>query len=766
MLSNRIVILSALILIAGLVEADNYIYGYTGNGTVPPSPEWAHNAVFYSLNIQHFGKPETTGTYFDKATAELEFIKDLGANTVVINPVQTFLADMPKEYWNGYYLKEPTTISAEYGGAEGFKKFIDKAHSLGLRVVLDIVVRHVYAEGKEAKKLLNEGRHDWFVPGLTKEQLETPFKGDTVGAYDVEKGEFIFLSFDSSSENVTHNQKRYNFVKSEAGTKPVTGDWNGDGKDSVGIRKPDGTFMLSNFSEPGQVSQVDYIFAFGPGGDNIIPISGDWNGDGKDTVGIYNTDTGTYFLKNSLQPGKADIIFNGFKPAMVPIVGDWNGDGKDTLGEYEPDTGKFYHYDDQGKLFIEPYRFGGIGGNKAIAGDWNDDGKDGIALVRESHPQYGFGKQFSYHYKNNLSGGAADGSFELNLASGYDEYLIAGNFDYNVKRTPSVLFGGNNFHYKWDNKDMQEYMINVWVDLVKEFDFDGYRLDLEAYQTVLAPFGNQNIWKRVIERCYDGFGKKILIITEQDGMGNHNIHAEQDTFGVLTNLHWDPTGQKRNFMVNANIVDTAGTLENTYYTMTLSCHDHAEFQAEGRRSTFGYMVFSPFMPWWRMGEEINARNLAPTAGTTDYGYVLYFTQMDWDSLKEPNKKAFYQDVRRMLHLREQYKDIISPFVSKFKNRNFTGISADGCKLQVYSHYGQGKAIIVAAKLDESDGDVVLKIDEKKLQEMNLESFNRFAVTEKLYSPNGRQIVTKQQLNGYSQYVENDNVVFIVIEGLD
>ncbi|AQQ70332.1 putative oligo-1,6-glucosidase 2 [Limihaloglobus sulfuriphilus] len=758
-------IILVLLATSAFAFADEYFYGYTGDGSVPPSPDWMHDAVFYSLNVQHFGKTQTKGSYFDKAAAELEYVKELGANTVVINPVQEFVANMPKAYWNGYYLKDPTAISDVYGGGRDFKKFVDKAHSLGLKVIVDVVVRHVYADGPEAKKLLAQGKHDWFVPGLTKEQLEVPFRGDTVGAYNAEKGEFVFLSFDSSAVSEVNNQKKYHFIKSDAAAKTVTGDWDGDGRDSVGVRQPDGTFLLGGIARASQVSQVEHIFKFGPAGEHIIPIAGDWDGDGKDTLGIYDPQTGTFFIKNSLAPGKADATFNGLRAGMVPLAGDWDGDGRDTLGEYDPNSGKFYHYDSKGELVTQAYRFGSVGEYTAVSGDWNDDGKNGIALVKDAHPQYGYGHRFIYIYKNKISGGAADGTFELNLPAGYNDCAIAGNFDYNAQRTPSILFGGTCYHYKWDNEDLQEYMIDLWVDLVRKFDFDGYRLDLEAYQTVLVPFGNQNIWKRVIEKCYNDFDKKILIISEMDGMGNNNIHAEQDTFGVLTNLHWDPAGKKRNFMVNANIVDTAKTLENTYYTMTLSCHDHAEFQAQGRRSTFGYMVFSPFMPWWRMGEEINALNLAPTAGTTDYGYVLYFSDMDWDSLKEPEKKAFYEDVRRMLQLREEYKDIISPFCSKFKDRNFTAIPAEGCKLQVYANYGSGIAIIVAAKLDESDGDVTLNIDSQKLAEMGLGDFEKFRVTEKLYRPNESRVLSKSQLSELCQYVENNNVVFMVIEGL-
>jgi hypothetical protein len=53
---------------------------------------------------------------------------------------------------------------------------------------------------------------------------------------------------------------------------------------------------------------------------------GDWNGDGVDTVGVYNPITGVFFLKNTHDEGFADIVFQ-FGPGAAgfePLVGDWD----------------------------------------------------------------------------------------------------------------------------------------------------------------------------------------------------------------------------------------------------------------------------------------------------------------------------------------------------------------------------------------------------------------------------------------------------------
>ena len=59
----------------------------------------------------------------------------------------------------------------------------------------------------------------------------------------------------------------------------VTGDWNGDGIDSPGVFR-DGRWFLRNSNSNGG---VHYDFWFGAASDD--PLTGDWNNDGKDTIG-------------------------------------------------------------------------------------------------------------------------------------------------------------------------------------------------------------------------------------------------------------------------------------------------------------------------------------------------------------------------------------------------------------------------------------------------------------------------------------------------
>ena len=78
-------------------------------------------------------------------------------------------------------------------------------------------------------------------------------------------------------------------------------------------------------------------------GSNLIPIAGDWDGNGTVTTGLYDPTKAAFYLKNSNTNGLADITFTfGMAGNWKPIVGDWDGNGTDTIGLYDPTASRFY----------------------------------------------------------------------------------------------------------------------------------------------------------------------------------------------------------------------------------------------------------------------------------------------------------------------------------------------------------------------------------------------------------------------------------------
>jgi hypothetical protein len=136
---------------------------------------------------------------------------------------------------------------------------------------------------------------------------------------------------------------------------------------------------------------ADIAFQYGNPGD--VPVVGNWDGIGGQSVGVFRTQgTGTFwYLRNSLSTGVADLSFGYGFAGDLPVVGDWNGDGRDTQGIARlagaasarcPLGGMQFKLSDT--LGAGANRVFGYGcwGDKPFAGDWNASGTDTVAVAR------------------------------------------------------------------------------------------------------------------------------------------------------------------------------------------------------------------------------------------------------------------------------------------------------------------------------------------------------------------------------------------------
>jgi hypothetical protein len=70
------------------------------------------------------------------------------------------------------------------------------------------------------------------------------------------------------------------------------------------------------------------VLDYGRAGDEVFV--GDWNGDGRDTLAVRRGKT--YFIANTLAGGPADTVLDYGRAGDTTVVGDWDGNGTDTLG--------------------------------------------------------------------------------------------------------------------------------------------------------------------------------------------------------------------------------------------------------------------------------------------------------------------------------------------------------------------------------------------------------------------------------------------------
>ena len=217
---------------------------------------------------------------------------------------------------------------------------------------------------------------------------------------------------------------------------PVAGDWDGDGDDSVGVfRKTIGTFLMRNSNSSGD---ADANAAFYQSTD--VPLAGNWDGDADDTTGVFRPSNNTFYLRNTNNPTTDITVAYGAAQAPyndIPLVGDWDGDGDDTIGVYRRQTATFLlrNSNTAGSPDIS-VAYGTPSSptdDVPVVGDWDGDGDDTIGVYRRSTN--------TWLLRNSNTAGSAQitAPFGTGIAAGgYQQIPVPGDWDNNNTDTPGI----------------------------------------------------------------------------------------------------------------------------------------------------------------------------------------------------------------------------------------------------------------------------------------------------------------------------------------
>ncbi len=99
----------------------------------------ARGQIIYEMHIGTFTKAGT----WEAAANELPELKDLGVTVIEMMPIADFSGAFGWGY-DGVALYAPTRI---YGKPDDLRAFVDRAHSLGIGVILDVVYNHLGPDG-------------------------------------------------------------------------------------------------------------------------------------------------------------------------------------------------------------------------------------------------------------------------------------------------------------------------------------------------------------------------------------------------------------------------------------------------------------------------------------------------------------------------------------------------------------------------------------------------------------------------------------------
>ena len=108
------------------------------NPTYASNPQWAKQARVYFL----FPKSFTPQGTLAAATARLQYVRNMGFNVVWVMPVMKNAQPIDQHYGPGYNIIDFYHVAPEYGTDQDFKNFVLTAHSVGLKVILDVTPNH------------------------------------------------------------------------------------------------------------------------------------------------------------------------------------------------------------------------------------------------------------------------------------------------------------------------------------------------------------------------------------------------------------------------------------------------------------------------------------------------------------------------------------------------------------------------------------------------------------------------------------------------
>jgi glycosidase len=118
-------------------------------------PEWSADASIYEVNVRQY-TPEGTFAAFAE---HLPRLQELGVKILWFMPIHPISEKNRKGTLGSYYaVQDYKKVNPEFGTFEDFKALVEKAHSMGFKVILDWVANHTGWDGPWI-----ENNPEWFT---------------------------------------------------------------------------------------------------------------------------------------------------------------------------------------------------------------------------------------------------------------------------------------------------------------------------------------------------------------------------------------------------------------------------------------------------------------------------------------------------------------------------------------------------------------------------------------------------------------------------
>lgn len=130
-------------------------------------PQWSRNAVIYEVNLRQYTNEGTLEAF----AKELPRLKEMGVDVLWFMPVHPISELNRKGTLGSYYaVQDYTGFNPEFGTVEEFRKVVNTAHRMGMKVLIDWVANHTGCDNRWVTE-----HPDWYVRDSV---------GAMVGPYD------------------------------------------------------------------------------------------------------------------------------------------------------------------------------------------------------------------------------------------------------------------------------------------------------------------------------------------------------------------------------------------------------------------------------------------------------------------------------------------------------------------------------------------------------------------------------------------------------
>ncbi|WP_380051965.1 alpha-amylase family glycosyl hydrolase [Falsihalocynthiibacter sp. SS001] len=173
-------------------------------------PDWWRGAVIYQIYPRSF--QDSTGDGIGDLvgiTRRLDYVADLGVDAIWISP---FFTSPMKDF--GYDVSDYCDVDPMFGALADFDALIARAHELGLKVMIDLVLSHTSDQHKwfkESRQSADNAKKDWYVwadprPDGTPPNNWLSIFGGPAWTWDTRRCQYYLHNFLSSQPDLNFHE--------------------------------------------------------------------------------------------------------------------------------------------------------------------------------------------------------------------------------------------------------------------------------------------------------------------------------------------------------------------------------------------------------------------------------------------------------------------------------------------------------------------------------------------------------------------------------